>query len=36
MDKTTEKVTLVMSPRGIDLDGRSPVAKDGLGRFWRE
>lgn len=36
MDETTEEVTLAMSPRGTDLDGRPPVAEDGLGRFWRE
>lgn len=36
MDETTEEVTLAVSHRGTDLDGRSPVAKDGLGRFWRK
>lgn len=36
MDETTEEVTLAMSHKGTDLDGRSPVAKDKLGRFWRK
>lgn len=36
MDETTEEVTLAMYPRGPDLGDRPPVAKDGLGRFWRE